>query len=157
MSTVGVPMLPPLLRVYEGWARGYIGVVENANIVKLHRHVPQVSYLAYPHFDRDPHPALRGSLVLHLQTLQVRYIDYSTTDSPPILHRKETFVPADYPLHAKFARLTRQEERWGLYEHPAAIGTRQAWGRLLADKGVRLAGHRVVRISSSAGSPVQSY
>ena len=35
-------------------------------------------------------------------------------------------VPADYPLHEKFARLTRQEERWGLYEHPTAIGTRQA-------------------------------
>ena len=76
-------MLPPLLRVYEGCARGYIGVVEGANVVKLHRRVPQISYLAYPHFDHDPHPALMGSLVVHLQTLQVRYMDYRTTDSPP--------------------------------------------------------------------------
>jgi len=156
VHSIGVPMLPPLLRVYEGCARAYIGVVEDANVVKLHRRVPQISYLAYPHFDRDPHPALMGSLIVHLQTLQVRYIDYRTTESPPILHRKETFVPADYPLHAKFARLTRQEERWGLYENTAAIGTRQAWDRLLTEKGVRLAGHRVVRISSSARNPAQS-
>jgi DNA phosphorothioation-associated putative methyltransferase len=156
VHTVGVPMLPPLLRVYEGCARGYIGVVDDANIVKLHRRVPQVSYLAYPHFDRDPHPALVGSLVVHLRTLQVRYLDYRATDSPPILHRKETFVPADYPLREKFARLTCQEERWGLYEHPATIGTRQAWERLLAEKGVQLIGHRVIRIARSAESLYRS-
>jgi DNA phosphorothioation-associated putative methyltransferase len=148
---LGVSMLPPLLRVYEGCARGYIGVVEGANVVKLHRRVPQISYLAYPHFDRDPHPALVGSLVVHLRTLQIRYVDYRTADSPPILHRKEAFVPADYPLREKFARLTRQEERWGLYEHPTAIGTRQAWERLLAEKGVQLTGHRVTRVASSRG------
>jgi DNA phosphorothioation-associated putative methyltransferase len=157
VHTIGVPTLPPLLRVYEGCARGYIGVVEGANVVKLHRRVPQISYLAYPHFDRDPHPALAGSLVVHLRTLQVRYIDYRTTDSSPILHRKETFVPADYPLHEKFARLTRQEERWGLYEHPAAIGTRQAWERLLTEKGVRLTGHRVTRIARAVGNAEQRH
>ena len=83
IPSLGVLMLPPLLRVYEGCARGYIGVVEGANVVRLHRRVPQISYLAYPHFDHDPHPALMGSLVVHLQTLQVRYMDYRTTDSPP--------------------------------------------------------------------------
>jgi DNA phosphorothioation-associated putative methyltransferase len=155
VHTIGVPALPPLLRVYEGCARGYIGVVEGANIVKLHRRVPQVSYLAYPHFDRDPHPALVGSLVVHLRTLQVRYLDYRATDSPPILHRKETFVPADYPFRDKFARLTHQEERWGLYEHPATIGTRQAWERLLAEKGVRLTGHRVTRLTRAVRNAEQ--
>jgi DNA phosphorothioation-associated putative methyltransferase len=143
----GLPRLPPLLRVYEECARGYIGDVEGANVVKLHRHAPQISYLAYPDFDRAPHPALTGSLVVHLRTLQVRYVDYRMVDSPPILHRKEAFVPTDYPLREKFARLTRQEERWGLYEHPTAIGTRQAWEQLLAAKGVRLTGHRVTRVA----------
>jgi len=68
---------------------------------------------------------------------------------PPILHRKEAFVSADYSLREKFVRLSRQEECWGLYEHPTAIGTRQAWERLLAEKGVRLTGHRVTRVTSS--------
>jgi DNA phosphorothioation-associated putative methyltransferase len=155
VHTSGVPTLPPLLRVYEGCARAYIGVVDGANVVKLHRRVPQISYLAYPTFDRDPHPALTGSLVVHLQTLQVRYVDYRTADSPPILHRKETFVPADYPLREKFARLTHQEERWGLYEHPATIGTRQAWERLLSAKGVRLTGHRITRLTRIGGDAAQ--
>src|SRR4030095_9965653 len=72
----GLPHLPPILRIYEGCARAFIGLVEGANIVKLHRHIPQVSYLSYPEFDRDPHPALVDSLVVHLQTFQVRYFNY---------------------------------------------------------------------------------
>jgi DNA phosphorothioation-associated putative methyltransferase len=139
VHTMGLPTLPSILRIYEGCARGYIGAVEGANIAKLNRRVPQISYLFYPDFENDPHPALAGSLVVHLRTFQVRYFDYSTSDSPPILHRKETFVPVDHPLRGKFERLTRQEERRGLYENPSAIGTRQAWNKLLAEKGLRLA------------------
>jgi hypothetical protein len=86
-------------------------------------------------------------LVVHLQTLQVRYLDYRTATSPPILHRKEEFVPADYPWRAKFVRLTRQEERWGLYEDPVSIGTKRKWDQLLAEKVVRLSGHRLTRIA----------
>jgi DNA phosphorothioation-associated putative methyltransferase len=144
----GLPHLPPILRIYEGCARAFIGIVEGANIVKLHRHIPQVSYLSYPEFDRDPHPALVDSLVVHLQTFQVRYFNYKTSDSPPILHRKEAFVPVDYLLRGKFERLTQQEERWGLYAHPTAIGTRLQWNQLLAERGVRLSGHRIIRVSS---------
>jgi hypothetical protein len=124
---------------------GYIGAVEGANLIKLNRRSPKISYLAYPDFDRDPHPALVESLVVNLQTFEVRYYNYRESDSPPILHRKETFVPDDYPARATFERLTRQEERWGLYETPASIGRRDQWQQVLAAKGVRLAGHRIVR------------
>jgi DNA phosphorothioation-associated putative methyltransferase len=147
VHTSALAHLPPILRVYEGCARAYIGTVEHANVVKLHRRMPQISYLSYPGFDRDPHPALLGSLVVHLQTLQVRSLDYSTANSPPILHRKEEFVPADYPLRTKFTRLTQQEERWGLYADPVSIGTKRKWDELLAEKGVRLSGHRLTRIA----------
>jgi len=51
----------------------------------------------------------------------------------------------DYPTRRKFERLTRQEERWGLYEKPSLIGTRNKWQELLDEKGLRLAGHRLVR------------
>ena len=50
--------LPPLLRLYEGCARGYIGRVEGANLIKLHTDEPKVSYLSYPNFESDPHPTL---------------------------------------------------------------------------------------------------
>ena len=43
--------LEPLLRVYEGCARAYLGEMEGANIIKLHRFSGKVSYLFYPSFD----------------------------------------------------------------------------------------------------------
>jgi DNA phosphorothioation-associated putative methyltransferase len=42
----GLSQLPPLLRIYKGCARTYIGTVEGANLIKLHRGIPQVSYLS---------------------------------------------------------------------------------------------------------------
>ncbi len=100
-----IDRLPASLRVFEGCARTYIGRVESANIVKLSRLEPKISYLSYPAFDEDPHPALTQSLTVNLQTFRVRTRDYSEYRNPPILHRKETFLPAEHPLRAKFARL----------------------------------------------------
>ena len=137
--------LPPLLRLYEGCARGYIGRVEGANLIKLHTGEPKVSYLSYPDFDSDPHPALAEGMTVHLQTFRVRERDYRGSRNPPILHRKETFIVSDHPLHAKFSRLTRQEAAKELYEEPSRIGTRRGWEEVLAEKGVALRGHRLVR------------
>jgi DNA phosphorothioation-associated putative methyltransferase len=137
--------LPPILRVYEGCASNYIGNVEGSNIIKLNRIKPKVSYLSYPDFERDPHPALFGSLTVSLGTLKVRYWDYSDSDNPPILHRKEEFVAEEHPARKKFQRLTRQEERWGLYDDAKSIGTRRQWNQLLDERGIRLRGHRLLR------------
>jgi hypothetical protein len=63
------------------------------------------------------------------------------------LHRKETLVSPDHPLREKFARLTRQEEKWGLYENTSQIGTQNKWQQRLSDKNLRIAGHRVIRIT----------
>jgi DNA phosphorothioation-associated putative methyltransferase len=137
--------LPAVLRVYEGCARSYIGSVQAANIVKLHRRKPQVSYLSYPAFDKEAHPALLGALVVPLQTFHIDYRDYSSSANPPILHRKEEFVSADYDRRDRFARLTKQEERAGLFESPEAIGTRDGWRLALELRGVSIRGHRIVR------------
>jgi DNA phosphorothioation-associated putative methyltransferase len=75
-----VTLLPPLLRIYEGCARGYIGAVEGANIVKLSRNKAQVSYLSYPMFEKEAHPSLAASLVVPLQTFRVRYLDCSSSE-----------------------------------------------------------------------------
>ena len=117
--------LEPLLRVYEGCARAYLGEVEGANLIKLHRHSGKVSYLVYPEFETDPHPALLRSIKLSLRTRELDCYDYAHSTNPPVLHRKETFLPADHPLHARFARLTQQEEKHGLLDDTATIGTRK--------------------------------
>jgi DNA phosphorothioation-associated putative methyltransferase len=89
--------LSPLLRVYEGCGRILTGTVEAVTIVKLHRFEPKVSYLVYPTFDREPHPALHMSVRADLRRLDIRIRDFRKWQNPPILHRKETFVAADYP------------------------------------------------------------
>jgi DNA phosphorothioation-associated putative methyltransferase len=130
--------------LFEGCARGYLGQVEGANIIKLHRDEPRVSYLSYPDFEIDPHPALQSSLTVQLQTFRVKYNEFQSRPNPPILHRKELFLTPDHPLHSKFARLTRIEEQKGLYEDASRIGTRDGWNATLARKGLYLKGHRLL-------------
>jgi DNA phosphorothioation-associated putative methyltransferase len=144
--------LEPLLRIYEGCGRAYLGEVEGANIIKIHRRTGKLSYLEYPDFETDPHPALRRSLRLSLRSRQLDSRDYSASDNPPILHRKETFLPGDHPLHDKFARLTRQEEQHGLLTDTATIGTRAGWEERLRERGFRLRGHRLLRRGAEPGS-----
>jgi DNA phosphorothioation-associated putative methyltransferase len=140
--------LDPLLRVYEGCARALTGAVSEATLIKFSRTAAKVSYLAYPTFDRDSHPALRMSLRADLPRLHVKYRDFSSSANPPILHRKETFVAEDYPGREKFLRLTGQEERAGLLDDASTIGTRDGWQRRLDEFGYRLAGHRLAKTNA---------
>jgi DNA phosphorothioation-associated putative methyltransferase len=137
--------LGPLLRVYEGCARAFLGEVEGANVIKLHRHSGKVSYLVNPGFETEAHPELLRSIKLSLRTRELDCLDYASSTNPPVLHRKEAFLPADHPLHAKFARLTQQEERHGLLDETATIGTREGWERRLRERGFTIRGHRLVR------------
>jgi DNA phosphorothioation-associated putative methyltransferase len=137
--------MEPLLRVYEGCGRAYLGEVEGANVIKIHRRSGKLSYLAYPNFETDPHPALLRCVRLSLRTCQLGCYDYSQSANPPILHRKEAFLHPEHPLHEKFARLTRQEEAHGLLTDTATIGTRDGWQARLRDTGLQLRGHRLVR------------
>jgi len=145
VHTSALSSLAPILRVYEGCARALTGTVDGSNIVKLHFIEPTVSYLSYPAFETDAHPALASSLWVHLRAFKMRQRLYREAENPPILHRKEEFVPKDDPMRSKYERLTRQEERRGLYEHPSDIGMRAGWERALAAKGLRIAGHRLLR------------
>ena len=119
--------LDPLLRVFEGCARTYLGEIEEANVIKLHRQSGKVSYLVYPDFETNPHPALLRSVKLSLRTREIDCLEYGSSPNPPVLHRKETFLLPDHPLHARFARLSAQEEKHGLLSETASIGTRDGW------------------------------
>lgn len=136
--------LDPLLRLYEGCASRTIGRPEEATLVKFHVQKPQITYLFFPTFDQEPHPSLKTSMTIALQDLYVRYRDYDP-DNPPLLHQKDQTVAPDYPNYAKFARLSQQEQKWGLLDDVKAIFDRRGWERCLAHHGADLRGHRVVR------------
>jgi DNA phosphorothioation-associated putative methyltransferase len=143
--------LDPRLRVYEGCARAYLGEIEGADLIKLHRQSGKVSYLVYPDFDADPHPALLRGIKLNLRTREIESSDYAASPNPPVLHRKETFLLPDDPRRTKFDRLTRQEERAGLLDDTATIGTRAGWADRLRERGYALRGHRLIRTRPGDG------
>jgi DNA phosphorothioation-associated putative methyltransferase len=79
--------LDPLLRVYEGCARAYLGTLDGANLVKVHRHSGKVSYLVYPDFETDPHPTLSRSAKL-CRSAPARS---TASITPPVpIHRSST-------------------------------------------------------------------
>jgi DNA phosphorothioation-associated putative methyltransferase len=95
------------LRTYEGCARAYLGAIDGANLIKLHRHFGAVSYLVYPDFETDPQSMLLRSVQLNLQTREIDCREFAGSANPPILHRKEAFLRPDDHLRAKFERLER--------------------------------------------------
>lgn len=139
--------LDPLLRIYEGCASRTIGRVDGATLIKYYTDKPQISYLFYPDFDDDPHPALKASITIDLKTLYITHRDYADRANPPILHRKETFVTSNYPRYAEFAQLTQQEQQLGLLKLKSEIGTRTGWEKCLAAHNVEIRDHQVYSLA----------
>jgi hypothetical protein len=73
------------------------------NLLKFHTDQIAITFLTYPEFDSDPHPALARATKINLNTGSVVHTDYSGRSNPPILHRKETFLPQDDPRVEEFA------------------------------------------------------
>ncbi|MGK7928902.1 MAG: DNA phosphorothioation-associated putative methyltransferase [Spirulina sp.] len=140
-----LPALDRALQEYENDARQASEQIQGATLIKFNTEQPKLSYLFYPDFDTDPHPALQASIQVDLNTLTARYRDYSTSENPPILHRKETFVTEDYPLYQLFVQLTCIEERLGLLDKSGFIGTQREWLQKLHRRGIDIHGHQVIQ------------
>jgi DNA phosphorothioation-associated putative methyltransferase len=135
--------LPALLRVLLFAARQIVGEVDY-NIIKFAMDGRNISFLKYEGFDEEAHPELLHSVRIHLPSTSYDIRDYSSSENPPILHRKEAFVDTLYPAYGIFSDLTRQEEDLGLLSRPE-IGFRQAWRGLLAEHGLQIVGHTICR------------
>ena len=89
------------------------------NLLKIHTEQFAVTFLSYPDFDSDPHPALAEATKINVNTGSIVRTDYraraeSTNPAP-----KETFLPPDDPRIPGFAALTKREEEAGLYRDPS--------------------------------------
>jgi len=142
--------LPPILRTVCAELRRRLNIGPDANLLKFHTDQPKISFLSYPRFFEDPHPALATSVVVNLATGQVRHDSYASRANPPILHRKETFLPPDHPARERFAALTKTEEEAGLLTDTSRIGFRLNWDQLLSRRGFSFKGHRLVAPPSDA-------
>lgn len=138
--------LSPELRSLERRARRIAGPRScRGNIIKFSHNKSVVSYLEYPSFFDDPHPALKRSVTVEVvgdtagKTVTRRYSD----NNPPILHRKELFISTNDPAYPRFAALTAQEEKAGILSSNK-IGRRQQWDQLLNSLQIRIVDHLLI-------------
>lgn len=141
---LGAERLPHKLGALCTELRGKIGISADFNVLKFHTQLPKISFLSYPDFTSAPHPELAAAIIVNLISGRVRRDDYRARANPPILHRKEAFLPNDHPDRARFAALTQVEESSGLLDDAAGIGFKLNWERRLSAKGVRFSGHELI-------------
>jgi len=83
----GEGSVPPDLRDVLGKLREKLGIATDFNVIKLSTDCLKISFLSYPDFFSDPHPALHHSISIDLAVGTGRRSDYRGRANPPILHR----------------------------------------------------------------------
>ena len=136
--------LEPILRIYEGCARALVGEIDEANVIKLHRFSGKISYIAYPDFDKIPHPALATRIKVSLRSLSIDLFDYSSWNDPPVLKRKDSLLGETHPKKKLFNKLYKQEEKAGLFSKIEQISKSQL-SLLLSERGLILRGHELTQ------------
>lgn len=116
------------------------------NLLKIHTDQCALTFLTYPDFDKDPHPSLAEATKINLNTGSIVRTDYRARSNPPILHRKETFLPPNDSRIPTFAALTKQEEEAGLYRDTSRIGLRVQWQTLLKRLRLKHEGHMLLSL-----------
>jgi len=144
----GFLSMPLLLQKVLGQLRSEYDPSADCNLVKFFVREMKLSLLSYPEFESDAHPCLVRSVTIHLATGKIRDISYLNRNNPPILHRKETFLPPGDPRIENFARLTRGEESFGLLEETSRIGFKLNWEQLLSARGIEIVGHQVREVGA---------
>lgn len=119
------------------------------NVLKVDMQGDTVSLLSYPEFFSSGFPSLKRSWTVLLASRRVAYRTYEESLNPPVLHRKELLLPRGHVEYVKFAALTRDAEELGLFEDTLTIGFREAWERLLAERGYQVVGNSLVPIANA--------
>lgn len=117
------------------------------NIIKFHTKDFKISLLNYPTFFKESYPSLLESCTIDLVRNKHRITNYKNSSNPPILHRKETFLPPDHPSVPLFKEITEEGEKAGLYENTRQIGFRNNWERLIKRKGYHLENGKLIEVA----------
>jgi hypothetical protein len=115
------------------------------NVVKLFRRDFKISLLDYPEFFDSAFPSLNSSCSIDLNQSTYKKIQYKETGNPPILHRKETLLHPSNPLIQKYSKLTKQAENEGLFDNKRNIGFKNAWEKLINERGLSVKDHEIVK------------
>jgi DNA phosphorothioation-associated putative methyltransferase len=120
----------------------------NYNIIKFNVTSNTLSLLSYPNFFDEPFPVLARSWRIDLISQHIETRHYANSYNPPILHRKEQFIPTTHPRRAEFIELTKTAEQLGLFDNTLRIGFKRAWEDLIAERGFQLIGSEFVPLAN---------
>jgi DNA phosphorothioation-associated putative methyltransferase len=120
----------------------------NWNIAKFWKNDFKFSLLSYPDFEEKSYPELNHTVFVDLEKKHHRINDYSNSDNPPVLHRKELMVTKDHPSYEEFSIITQEGEQAGLYENTRAIGFKLGWLSTINNAGYELVDGRLFRASA---------
>jgi DNA phosphorothioation-associated putative methyltransferase len=123
-------VLPEVLLQFIRRSMTDLKLTPNWNLLKLYKRDFKITLLHYPDFDDYAYPALAQSTTIDLAELTYRSANYSKSENPPILHRKETFVLENHPHIETFRAVTEEGENIGLYQNAKTIDFKQQWTRL---------------------------
>ena len=141
--------LPKTLQGFIPAVAKALNIKENDwNLVKLFKKEFRLSLLSYPEFYQDAYPSLHKSINVDLSKLTHRITEYSTSENPPILHRKETMILSDNKYYDDFIQVTVEGENAGLYDNTRLIGFKQSWLNLIKRHGYELVDGRLFRCSA---------
>lgn len=140
---------PALSSFIAAVAKALKVVDDDWDIVKLSRNSFRLSLLSYPTFFTEAYPAIKQSVTVDLTKLSHRIVEYSETDNPPILHRKETMLPKTHECIEEFQAITQEGEAAGLYDNSRMIGYKHSWLRLIEQHGYTLVDGRLFRSSAA--------
>ncbi|GAA4680091.1 hypothetical protein GCM10023347_38520 [Streptomyces chumphonensis] len=121
-----VDRMPTVLRLYEYCASIAAGRPSEWTVAKLRHRGRTVSWLNYPDFDKDPHPRIRSSYQVDLQSLETSHTSYADSVNRPLFHRKHEFLAPDDRDVDRYKRLTASEVRAGLSNHRTSSAQRTA-------------------------------
>jgi len=113
------------------------------NIIKFSTKDFRISLLHYPKFFEDSYPALHCSYTINIEQNTFRKTNYTKSQNPPILHRKETFLLPEHPSVPDFVEITKEGEGIGLYKNSKSIGFKKSWQDLIENKGYTLVNGRL--------------
>ncbi len=126
------------------------------NVVKYDLNSQSLSLLYYLDFFDSSFPVLNKSYRIDLDKQRVEKRNYDSSLNPPILHRKELLLSERHQRTPSYKELTTTAEQLGLFDNPVAIGFKQAWELLIAEKGFQLIDGEFLPIGNQEGDVEQA-
>lgn len=111
------------------------------NVARIERAV--IGLLAYEDFEAAAFPVLLGATRVDLVSGRISNTDYSRSENPLILHRKELLVGEDHARFATWTAMTKTLDQGGLFADNHLIGRHRGWLERLRQAGLCVSGDEV--------------